>query len=223
MLRKIVYIDEPKCNGCGICVAACHEGAMAILDGKAKLSRDDYCDGLGNCLPACPQGAITIIEREALPYDEAAVAASQAARQGVCPGRRMRVITPSENGTPVSGTSRLRHWPVQLKLVPINAPSFTDADLLIAADCTAYAYGRFHDDFIKERTVLIACPKLDDTDYRGKLTEIFRTNSLRSITLTRMEVPCCGGLEQMVRDALLYSGKTIPLDIKVISLDGKIM
>ena len=223
MLRKIVYIDEPKCNGCGICVAACHEGAMAIVDGKAKLLRDDYCDGLGNCLPACPQGAITIIEREALPYDEAAVAASQATRQGVCPGRRMRVITPSENRTPVSGTSRLRHWPVQLKLVPINAPSFTDADLLIAADCTAYAYGRFHDDFIKGRTVLIACPKLDDTDYRGKLTEIFRTNSLRSITLTRMEVPCCGGLEQMVRDALLYSGKTIPLDVKVISLDGKIM
>lgn len=207
MVRRVIQIDEEKCNGCGICAEACHEGAIGIVDGKAKLLRDDYCDGLGDCLPNCPVGAISFIEREAAAYDEAAVQENkkkqmQAMGQapvGGCPGSRMRQLErkPAEEnqnaGSPVS--SQLRQWPVQIKLAPVNAPYFDGAKLLIAADCTAYAYGSFHQDFIRGKVTLIGCPKLDDVDYSEKLTEIIRNNDIKSVTVVRMEVPCCGGLE----------------------------
>ncbi len=235
MVRRVIQIDEEKCNGCGICAEACHEGAIGIVDGKAKLLRDDYCDGLGDCLPNCPVGAISFIEREAAAYDEAAVQENkkkqmQAMGQapvGGCPGSRMRQLErkPAEEnqnaGSPV--ISQLRQWPVQIKLAPVNAPYFDGAKLLIAADCTAYAYGSFHQDFIRGKVTLIGCPKLDDVDYSEKLTEIIRNNDIKSVTVVRMEVPCCGGLEHAAVTALKNSGKFIPWNIVTISIDGKIL
>ena len=209
MLRKIIRIDESKCNGCGRCAAACHEGAIAMVEGKARLMREDYCDGLGDCLPACPVNAISFEEREASAYDEAAVKAAQALHGKPAP-------------RPVDGASQLRNFPVQIKLAPVNAPYFTDADLLIAADCTAFAYGAFHQDFLKGRVALIGCPKLDAVNYAEKLTAILATNDIRSVTVTRMTVPCCGGLEMAVRRALAASGKAIPLNVVTISTDGTI-
>lgn len=235
MVRRVIQIDEEKCNGCGICAEACHEGAIGIVDGKAKLLRDDYCDGLGDCLPNCPVGAISFIEREAAAYDEAAVQENkkkqmQAMGQapvGGCPGSRMRQLErkPAEEnqnaGSPV--ISQLRQWPVQIKLAPVNAPYFDGAKLLIAADCTAYAYGSFHQDFIRGKVTLIGCPKLDDVDYSEKLMEIIRNNDIKSVTVVRMEVPCCGGLEHAAVTALKNSGKFIPWNVVTISIDGKIL
>lgn len=229
MFRRIIKIDEEKCSGCGLCVRACHEGAIGLVNGKAKLMREDYCDGLGDCLPACPESAISFEEREAPAYNEAAVlAAKKNAGHTGCPGSALRTITrePLSVGretAPVSAASRLRQWPVQIKLVPVNAPFFSGADLLIAADCTAYAYGSFHEDFIRGRVCLIGCPKLDQTDYAEKLAEIFAANDVKSITVARMQVPCCGGLEKAVKRALLASGKSIPCEVKIISADGKIV
>ena len=196
MLRKIIEISEEKCNGCGACAAACHESAIGMVDGKAKLLRDDYCDGLGDCLPACPTGAITFVEREAAAYDEAAVIKNQ---------------------------RPLQQWPVQIKLVPTSAPYFDGAKLLIAADCTAYAYANFHEDFMKGKIVLVGCPKLDSIDYSEKLEEIIRSNNITEVTIVRMEVPCCGGLEMAVKKALQNSGKFIPWQVATISVDGKIL
>lgn len=198
MLRKIIKIDEEKCNGCGACATACHEGAIEMINGKAKLTREDYCDGLGDCLPACPVDAISFEEREAPAYNEAAVLASKQ-------------------------KSTLSQWPVQIKLVAVNAPFFEQADLLIAADCTAFAYANFHNEFIRNHITLVGCPKLDAVDYAEKLTEIFANNNIKSITVTRMQVPCCGGIEYAVKRALLASGKTIPWKVVTISTDGKIL
>ena len=273
MVRRVIHIDQEKCNGCGICANACHEGAIGIVDGKAQLLRDDYCDGLGDCLPTCPTGAITFVEREAAAYDEAAVKAhmerrkqEQAATQASdthssavqeasastgCPGSRARQIvheeTPAFTGCPGSRSQQIDHaeeaaeaaqneaaapfsmqsqltnWPVQIKLAPIKAPYFDQAKLLIAADCTAYAYGNFHKDFVKGKVTLIGCPKLDDCDYSEKLTEIIAANDIKSVTLVRMEVPCCGGLEQAAIKALKNSGKFIPWQVVTISIDGKIL
>ena len=196
MLRKIIEISEEKCNGCGACAATCHESAIGMVDGKAKLLRDDYCDGLGDCLPACPTGAITFVEREAAAYDEAAVIKNQ---------------------------RPLQQWPVQIKLVPTSAPYFDGAKILIAADCTAYAYANFHEDFMKGKIVLVGCPKLDSIDYSEKLEEIIRSNNITEVTIVRMEVPCCGGLEMAVKKALQNSGKFIPWQVATISVDGKIL
>ena len=196
MIRRIIQIDEEKCNGCGACAAACHESAIGMVDGKAKLLRDDYCDGLGDCLPACPTGAITLVEREAAAYDEAAVIRNQ---------------------------RPLQQWPVQIKLVPTSAPYFDGAKLLIAADCTAYAYASFHEDFKNEKIVLVGCPKLDSVDYSEKLEEIIRSNNITEVTIVRMEVPCCGGLEMAAKRALQNSGKFIPWQVATISVDGKIL
>ena len=207
MIRKIITIDRDKCNGCGLCATACHEGAIGIVNGKAQLLREDYCDGLGDCLPACPTGAISFEMREAPAYNEAAVLAAKAAKE--IPAGEM--------------PSMLNNFPVQLKLVPTNAPWFEGADLLIAADCTAYAYGNFHRDFIRDKVTIIACPKLDMVDYTEKLTAIFENNNIRSITVVRMQVPCCGGLPYAVKNALEASGKEIPLDIITISSGGKIL
>lgn len=247
MIRRIIQIDEEKCNGCGACAAACHESAIGMVDGKAKLLRDDYCDGLGDCLPACPTGAITFVEREAAAYDEEAVLANQKKAMqekmnqkiaqgyvsshhasGGCPGSRIRQMKreTSETEIPVAATkpqSQLQQWPVQIKLVPTNAPYFDGAKLLIAADCTAYAYANFHEDFIKGRIVLVGCPKLDATDYSEKLEEIIRNNNIASVTIVRMEVPCCGGLEMAAKKALQNSGKFIPWQVTTISVDGKIL
>lgn len=238
MIRKIIQIDEDKCNGCGACAAACHEGAIGMIDGKARLLREDYCDGLGDCLPACPTDAITFVERDAAPYDEKAVAAakeknprSQAPFPGSCPGSRVRQMKPVETprettGAPAAGLERpgrLSQWPVQIKLVPVQAPFFDGANLLIAADCTAYAYGNFHERFIRNRITLIGCPKLDEGDYTEKLTAIIRENEIRSVTIVHMEVPCCGGLEYAVREALKSSGKFIPWQVVIISTDGAII
>ena len=227
MLRKIIRIDEEKCNGCGACARACHEGAIAMVGGKAKLMREDYCDGLGDCLPACPTGAISFEMREAPAYDEAAVLAAKK-RQGnvprVCPGSKIGFIRRDEEITDgAAAPSCLSQWPVQIKLAPINAPWFAGADLLVAADCTAFAYGNFHADFIRGRITLVGCPKLDGVDYAEKLTQILAGNDVRSITVARMEVPCCGGLESAVRRALEMSGKDIPLTVPVISTDGKLL
>ncbi|MBQ7965069.1 MAG: 4Fe-4S binding protein [Ruminococcus sp.] len=234
MLRKIIKIDEEKCNGCGLCAAACHEGAIGMVDGKAKLLRDDYCDGLGDCLPACPTEAISFEVREAAAYDEAAVKANQAknAINSVphqlpcgCPGTNSKVLKREAVDVPdfTVVSSRLNQWPVQIKLVPVNAPYFDNADLLIAADCTAFAYGNFHNDFIKNRITLIGCPKLDEGDYAEKLTQIISTNNIKSVHVVRMEVPCCGGIENAVKQALMNSGKFIPWGVTTISTDGKIV
>ena len=237
MKRRIVSIDREKCNGCGACAAACHEGAIQMVDGKAELIRDDYCDGLGDCLPACPTDAIEIIEREAAPYDDAAVKARQAAlRAGEgeslpcgCPGTQARKLGRIEReeteGAPMAMNppSRLAQWPVQIKLVPVNAPYFDGAKLLVAADCTAYACAGFHERFMKGRVTLVGCPKLDMVDYAEKLTEIIRSNDIREVTVVRMEVPCCGGIEHAVKAALQSSGKWIPWQVVTLSTDGKIL
>ena len=213
MVRKIIEIDREKCNGCGLCASACHEGAIGMVDGKAQLLRDDYCDGLGNCLPVCPTGAIRFIEREAAAYDEKAVQENmkkaQSAPHSGCPGSRAQAFAP-RTPSPASfapAVSELRQWPVQIQLVPVNAPYFDGANLLVAADCTAYAYADFHRDFIRNRIALVGCPKLDPVDYSEKLTEILRRNDIKSVTIVRMEVPCCGGLEHAVRTALQNCGK----------------
>lgn len=219
MIRKIIQIDEEKCNGCGACAEACHEGAIGMVDGKAKLLRDDYCDGLGDCLPACPTKAITFVEREAAPYDEAAV------RRG-CPGSQMHQFDKTDDNTaaaPGSAASQLGQWPCQIKLVPVNAPYFDGAKLLIAADCTAYAYANMHREFMKGKITLIGCPKLDSVDYSEKLTEIIKNNDIQSVTVVRMEVPCCGGLEFAAKQALQAGGKFIPWQIVTISTDGRII
>ena len=294
MVRRIVEIDQKKCNGCGLCASACHEGAIGMVDGKATLLKDDYCDGLGDCLPACPTGAISFVEREAAAYDEAAVQVHMAARKakqvleansaanasahsvsnaaetaapanrpafGGCPGSMSRFLKRPETagsesasrasvgatstGCPGSAVSAITHdapsestvfsspeaipvsalsnWPVQIKLAPIHAPYFDGAKLLVAADCTAYAYSRFHQDFIRGKITLIGCPKLDSIDYSEKLTEIIRNNDIKSVTVVRMEVPCCGGIEQAVKNALQASGKFIPWQVTTISIDGRIL
>ena len=237
MKRRIIEIDREKCNGCGACAAACHEGAIAMVDGKAKLMRDDYCDGLGDCLPACPTGAIAFVEREAAAYDEKAVLENRQRKmrkEGMtlpcgCPGTQSKTIQRAEcageepsymNTKPVS---RLSQWPVQIKLVPVNAPYFDGAKLLIAADCTAYAYAAFHEEFIRGRITLVGCPKLDGVDYSEKLTEIIRNNDIKSVTVVRMEVPCCGGLENAAKTALQNSGKFLPWQVVTISTDGRIV
>ncbi len=230
MIRKIVQIDEEKCNGCGACAKACHEGAIGMINGKAKLLRDDYCDGLGDCLPTCPTGAISFVEREAAAYNEIAVKQNQAQKKaeaagGGCPGLRSRNIERGpvmEAGQPTVA-SQLNQWPVQIKLVPIKAPYFDGAHLLIAADCTAYAYGNFHQEFIRNRITLIGCPKLDSGDYQEKLTEIIRENDIKSVTIVRMEVPCCGGIEHAAIEAMKSSGKFLPWQVVIISTDGKIL
>lgn len=247
MKRQIIRIDGEKCNGCGACVRACHEGAIGLVDGKARLLRDDYCDGLGNCLPACPTGAITFEEREAAAYDEEAVKARQESKAVKnahmtikpvpetlacgCPGTRSQSFARNEQDHAASGAagqpaetgnnSELLQWPVQIKLVPVNAPYFDGADLLIAADCAAYAYASFHRDFIKGRVTIIGCPKLDAGDYTEKLTAILSENDIKSLTVVRMEVPCCGGLSHAATEALRASGKFIPWQIVTISTDGK--
>ncbi len=232
MIRKIIKIDEDKCNGCGLCVDACHEGAIGIVDGKAKLLRDDYCDGLGDCLPVCPTGAISFEMREAAEYNEAAVQENMLKKQVAsipcgCPGRNIKTIRRdsqiSTRNETAENTSQLLQWPVQIKLVPVNAPYFTDANLLIAADCTAFAHGDFHNRFMKNRITLIGCPKLDEGDYSEKLTEIIKNNSIKSVTVVRMEVPCCGGIENSVKKALIDSGKFIPWQVVTISTDGEIL
>ena len=254
MKRKIIRIDEEKCNGCGLCAAACHEGAIGMVDGKAKLLREDYCDGLGDCLPACPTGAIRFEEREAPAYDQAAVLAAKrakadaadrgAARAGAhplpcgCPGSAAGTIrrpAPERDGVgaaaratecagePAPAQSELTQWPVQIKLVPERAPFFDGAHLLVAADCTAFAYGDFHRRFIRRRVTLVGCPKLDEGDYAEKLTRILAANDVRSLTVVRMEVPCCGGLESAAKRALQASGKFIPWQVYTISRDGRIL
>lgn len=229
MIRKIIKIDEEKCNGCGACAAACHEGAIEMVDGKAALTREDYCDGLGDCLPACPAGAISFEEREAPAYDEAAVQSAKAAKTKTlpcgCHGTQVKAIRPGTETAAVCGpqTSQLSQWPVQIKLVPVNAPWFDGAKLLVAADCTAYAYANFHQDFIKNHITLVGCPKLDSVDYAEKLTEILKKNDIRSLTVVRMEVPCCGGIENAVKKALQSSGKFLPWNVVTISTDGRIL
>lgn len=256
MIRRIIQIDEEKCNGCGACAKACHEGAISMVNGKAKLMRDDYCDGLGDCLPNCPVDAIHFVEREAAAYDAEAVkqnmlkkqqeeAAKQNAGEGPkapvklfaggCPGTRMRMMNREESmqnaeseeeGRETAKSvnkSMLSQWPVQIKLAPVNAPYFNGAKLLIAADCTAYAYAGFHEKFMKGHVTLIGCPKLDAIDYSEKLTEIFCNNDIRSISVVRMEVPCCGGMTYAVQRAIANSGKDIPCKVTVLSINGDIL
>ena len=227
MIRRIITIDEEKCNGCGLCADACHEGAIGIVDGKARLLREDYCDGLGDCLPACPMNAISFEEREAPAYNEAAVLAAKRAREtahaGGCPGSACRSISHSAPAADRHIPSELMNFPVQIKLLPPNAPYFDGADLLIAADCTAYSYGSFHHDFMRGKVTMIGCPKLDAVSYAEKLTQIFKHNDIRSITVTRMTVPCCGGLSHAVKTAVETSGKDIPLHIVTISPDGRVI
>lgn len=237
MKRKIIRIDEEKCNGCGLCAAACHEGAIGMVNGKAKLLREDYCDGLGDCLPACEAGAITFEEREAAAYDHAAVQAARRAEQSAggrrsaplpcgCPGTQARAIRREHAETTdcaAPAASELSQWPVQIRLVPVRAPYFDGANLLVAADCTAYAYGNFHARFIRNRVTLIGCPKLDAADYAEKLEAILRENDIRSVTVVRMEVPCCGGIEQAAKDAIRASGKFLPWQVVTVSTDGRIL
>ena len=264
MKRKIIKIDEAKCNGCGACANACHEGAIGIVNGKAKLLRDDYCDGMGDCLPECPAGAITFEEREAAAYDETAVKAAQMEKMqaqmkaggmalhrdgrtpppggldrnslggGGCPGKAMHTFNRTEPGRAVAprppcqdgnGTapSQLAQWPCQIRLVPVKAPYFQGAKLLIAADCTAYAYANFHQEFMRGKVTIVGCPKLDPVDYTEKLTEILRENDIKSLTIVRMEVPCCGGLEMAAKKALQASGKFIPWQVVTLSLDGRVL
>ena len=237
MIRKIIHIDEEKCNGCGLCAEACHEGAIDIVDGKAKLMRENFCDGFGDCLPNCPTGAITFEEREAPAYDEAAVKKAQEVKkmdemknvqhEGGCPGSRMMQFAHQETENTAIGTakliSRLGQWPCQIKLVPTQAPFFDGAKLLIAADCTAYAYANLHEDFMRGKVTIIGCPKLDAVDYTDKLTGIIRSNDITSVTIVRMEVPCCGGLQRAAENALRNSGKFIPWQVVTISRDGNIL
>lgn len=231
MIRKIIKIDREKCNGCGACAAACHEGAIEMIDGKAMLTREDYCDGLGDCLPACPTDAISFEEREAPAYNEEAVRQAKMQKSGVklpcgCPGTQSKAIrreAPTVYKTGVTVQSQLSQWPCQIKLVPVNAPYFDGANLLIAADCTAYAYGNFHNEFIRNHITLIGCPKLDEGDYTEKLTQIIANNNIKSVKVVRMEVPCCGGLENAVKRALQASGKFIPWQVVTVSTDGKIL
>lgn len=253
MIRRIIHIDEETCNGCGLCASACHEGAIDMVDGKAKLMREDYCDGLGDCLPACPTGAISFEEREAPAYNEDAVKAAQAAKKAQatasheshrhdsahsaaqeapfhgCPGSKARAIfhqpSPAKDAPVCSGqpVSCLSQWPVQIKLVPVQAPYFDGANLLVAADCTAFAYGDFHNRFIRNHVTLIGCPKLDDIDYSEKLEAIIAQNNIKSLTIVRMEVPCCGGIEQAAKTALQRSGKFIPWQVYTVSIDGDIL
>ena len=241
MKRQIIHIDEEKCNGCGACANACHEGAIAMIGGKAKLMRDDYCDGMGDCLPHCPTGAITFEQREAVPYNEAAVQAAKKHKAAhvaphscpgsapkelhVCPGTMARALHPTDGrpAAPTMAPSQLRQGPVQIKLVPPNAPYFDGAKLLIAADCTAYAYAAFHERFIRGHITLVGCPKLDDVDYSEKLTAIIRDNDIKEVTVVRMEVPCCGGLENAAKHALQASGKFLPWQVVTISTDGRIL
>ena len=233
MKRRIIEIDQNKCNGCGACAAACHEGAIAMVNGKAQLMRDDYCDGLGDCLPTCPTGAISFVEREAAAYDEQAVLENKQKKmqkEGMtlhhsCPGMQLKTFAhkaASETAAPAAQESQLSQWPVQIKLVPVNAPYFSGAKLLIAADCTAYAYGSFHQDFIRGRIALIGCPKLDAQDYAQKLAAILAGNDVKSVTVARMEVPCCGGIEQAARRAIAASGKDLPCRVVTITTDGRI-
>ena len=237
MIRKIIHIDEEKCNGCGLCAKACHECPIDIVDGKAKLMRENFCDGFGDCLPNCPTGAISFEEREAPAYDEAAVKKAQEAKkmtdvkhehhEGGCPGSRMMQFSRGEtDNTSLQAAkplSRLAQWPCQIKLVPVQAPFFDGAKLLIAADCTAYAYANMHEDFMRGKVTIIGCPKLDAVDYTDKLTEIIRDNDIKSVTIVRMEVPCCGGLQRAVENALRNSGKFIPWQVVTISRDGNIL
>ena len=227
MIRKIIKIDEEKCNGCGACAAACHEGAIEMVNGKARLTREHYCDGLGDCLPACPVDAISFEEREAPAYNEAAVLAAKQNKAPLpcgCPGTASKAIRRENVGAPAAAvTSQLSQWPVQIKLVPVNAPYFDGAKLLVAADCTAFAYGNFHNEFIRNHITLIGCPKLDAVDYADKLTAILAHNDIRSVTVVRMEVPCCGGIENAVKRALQASGKFIPWQVVTISTDGRIV
>lgn len=232
MIRKIIHIDEEKCNGCGACAAACHEGAIEMVNGKARLAREDYCDGLGDCLPACPTGAITFEEREAPAYDHTAVLAAKQKKSPLpcgCPGTQAKAIhrescaVPATSAAQAPTVSQLSQWPVQIKLVPVSAPYLNGAKLLIAADCTAYAYGNFHNEFIRDHVTLIGCPKLDEEDYAEKLTQIIAGNNIKSVTVVRMEVPCCGGIENAVKRALQESGKFIPWNVVTVSTDGKIL
>lgn len=239
MKRKIIKIDEDKCNGCGLCINACHEGALQMVDGKAKLISESYCDGLGDCLPQCPTGAITIEEKEALPYDDEAVKVNMMKKNAFlnkadeplpcgCPSHHTKLINkesmkqPIERSREQSNVSELKQWPCQIKLVPVNAPYFNRANLLIAADCTAYAYADMHS-LMRNRITLIGCPKLDSTDYADKLGEIISRNDIKSVTVIRMEVPCCGGIVAAVKNAIIRSGKMLPWNIIIISVDGKIM
>ena len=225
MKRRMIEIDKQKCNGCGACAVACHEGAIGMIDGKAELLREDFCDGLGDCLPACPTGAISFTVREAPAYDQEAVnnAKRQKTAACACPGSTARSLR--RDPAPVQRASlgsQLAQWPCQIKLVPVNAPYFDGANLLIAADCTAYAYANFHTDFMRGHITLIGCPKLDDVDYAQKLTAIIAENNVKSVKVVRMEVPCCGGIENAVKRALQASGKFIPWQVVTITTDGKI-
>ncbi len=232
MIRKIIKIDEELCNGCGACAQACHEGAIEMIGGKAKLTREDYCDGLGDCLPECPCGAISFEEREAAAYDKIAVFAAKQKKQketesshNGCPGMKMRQITHTETIPCASSPiieSQLGQWPCQIKLAPINAPYFNNAKLLIAADCTSYAYANIHNEYMKGKITLIGCPKLDSVDYSEKLMEIIKNNDIKEVTILRMEVPCCGGLEAAAKKALQESGKFIPWQVVTVTIDGKI-
>lgn len=233
MLRQIIKIDQNKCNGCGLCVLSCHEGAIGMIDGKAILLRDDYCDGLGNCLPACPTEAISFEEREALAYNEEEVKKNLMQKEGIqklpcsCPGIKFKTIKRGKAvQSPVQTVqtdSQLNQWPIQIKLVPINATYFKDANLFISADCAAYAYGNFHNDFMQNKITLIGCPKLDEGDYSEKLEAILKANNIKSVTVARMEVPCCGGIENAVKTALQTCGKMIPWRMVIISTDGRIL
>ena len=228
MVRQIIHIDEEKCNGCGLCANACHEGAIDIVDGKAKLVRENFCDGFGDCLPGCPTGAITFENREAPEYDEAAVKAAKQAKSekkgfAGCPGSAMRDMRRPPMPPMGPPPSELVNWPVQIKLAPVRAPYFDGAKLLIAADCTAYAYAGFHRDFIRGKVTLIGCPKLDAVDYSEKLTEIIRNNDIQGVTIVRMEVPCCGGLENAAKKAIMDSGKFIPWQVVTIGIEGNIL
>ena len=241
MIRRIIHIDEEKCNGCGLCANACHEGAIDIVDGKAKLVKENFCDGFGDCLPGCPTGAISFEEREAPAYDEAAVkagrqkkAAGNLTREiaaGGCPGSRMMELHHPKEAEQVQEAvqdrvrpvSHLNQWPCQIKLLPTQAPFFNGAKLLIAADCTAYAYANMHEDFMKGKITVIGCPKLDAVDYSEKLTEIIRENDIRSVTIVRMEVPCCGGLQRAAETALRNSGKLIPWQVITVSREGTVL
>ncbi len=232
MIRRIIEIDQEKCNGCGLCASACHEGAIAMVAGKAKLIRDDYCDGLGDCLPTCPTGAIRFVEREALAYDEVAVKKNMAEKGHACscPGSHPQMLQSSDldshgedEASMGSVKSQLRQWPVQIQLAPVKAPYFDGANLLIAADCTAYAYGDFHNKFIKNKVTLIGCPKLDMVEYSQKLQQIIMQNDIKSVTVVRMQVPCCGGIEMAVKTALQNSGKFLPWQVVTISTQGQII